>query len=66
VVNWVKHKGEVIQLPGRTLKREEKDALKAAPGLKTFNIYNPTNPGDHVTKVHYRLMQFFNGKRIID
>lgn len=31
----------------------------------TFNICNPANPGQHPYKVHWRLMIFFNGKRIL-
>lgn len=32
---------------------------------RTFNIFNPSNPADHAHKVHWRLMAFFNGKRIV-
>ena len=32
---------------------------------RTINIYNPNNPAEHPLKVHWRLMVFFNGKRII-
>ncbi len=32
----------------------------------TVNIYNPANPGIHPHKVHWDLIQFFNGKRVIN
>jgi len=68
VVNWVKVKGDPadIRLPGRQIKKSELNDLRRASGIKEFNIYNPLNPSDHIKKVHYRLMVFFNGKRIID
>lgn len=33
---------------------------------KTINIYNPNNRALHPIKVHFRLIQFFNGKRVIN
>lgn len=33
---------------------------------KTINIYNPNNRTLHPIKVHFRLIQFFNGKRVIN
>lgn len=32
---------------------------------KTVNIFNPNDPHGHAVKVHWRLMVFFNGKRIL-
>lgn len=32
---------------------------------KTINIYNPGNDRDHAISVHWRLMIFFNNKRIL-
>jgi hypothetical protein len=32
----------------------------------TINIYNPNNRALHPVKVHFRLIQFFNGKRVIN
>lgn len=68
VVNWVKVKQELdeIQLPGRTLTALEKSNVRRAKGIKLFNIYNPLDPKQHITAVHYDLMLFFNDKRIID
>lgn len=66
VSNWVKIKGgePVSRLPGefsrQTLKKDPRHAEH-----KTINIYNPANPGDHATKVHWRLIVFFNGKRVL-
>lgn len=33
---------------------------------KTLNIFNPNNRALHPIKVHFRLIQFFNGKRVIN
>jgi hypothetical protein len=33
---------------------------------RTINIFNPSDPSQHVIKIHWRLMEFFNGKRIIN
>jgi hypothetical protein len=33
---------------------------------KTINICNPNNNSQHPIAVHYRLIQFFNGKRVIN
>lgn len=32
---------------------------------KTLNIYNPQNETDHIITIHWRLMVYFNHKRII-
>lgn len=32
----------------------------------TVNVFNPANPGYHPVCVHYDLIQFFNGKRVIN
>jgi hypothetical protein len=32
----------------------------------TINIYNPANSGIHPISVHFDLIQFFNGKRVIN
>lgn len=32
----------------------------------TVNIFNPANAGYHPISVHYDLIQFFNGKRVIN
>lgn len=32
----------------------------------TVNIFNPANAGIHPVTVHYDLIQFFNGKRVIN
>jgi hypothetical protein len=32
----------------------------------TVNIFNPENAGVHPVSVHYDLIQFFNGKRVIN
>jgi hypothetical protein len=68
VVNWVKVKQELeeIQLPGRTLTGQEKSNVRRANGIRLFNIYNPLDPKQHITAVHYHLMLFLNDKRIID
>ncbi|THU34250.1 hypothetical protein FAM09_24845 [Niastella caeni] len=69
VSNWVKIIGgeQVSRLPGE-FSRITSLSLKKNPSHgehKTINIYNPGNPGDHATKVHWRLIIFFNGKRVL-
>lgn len=32
---------------------------------KTFNIWNPRHSSAHIHKVHYRLFDRFNGKRVL-
>jgi len=72
VVNWVKivNPDLNMKIPGRTLTQQEKKNLKKELHQKErgimFNIYNPLKPSQHITAVHYALMTFFNGKRIID
>jgi hypothetical protein len=69
VSNWVKIKGgePVSRLPGEftrtNIQSHKKDPRHA--DHKTINIYNPGNPGNHATKVHWRLIVFFNGKRVL-
>jgi hypothetical protein len=68
VSNWVKIKGSepVSRLPGEFSRSQQ--SLKKDPHHlehKTINIYNPGNAGDHATKVHWRLIVFFNGKRVL-
>lgn len=67
VHGWVKVKGDPadVRLPGKQLSKSQLNSLRKATGIKAFNIYNPDAPRQ-IIKVHYRLMQFFNGKRIID
>lgn len=69
VSNWVKIKGsepvsrlpgEFSRSPGRSLKKDPRHS-----DHKTINIYNPANPGDHATKVHWRLIVFFNSQRVL-
>jgi len=71
VTNWVKivNPDMEMKIPGRTLTMQEKSNLRTEirhPEGIMFNIYNPLNPRQHITAVHYSLMTFFNGKRIID
>jgi hypothetical protein len=33
---------------------------------KTINIFNPNNRLQHPISVHFRLIQFFNGKRVVN
>jgi hypothetical protein len=32
---------------------------------KTVNIYDPRDPKKHITKIHYRLFDRFNGKTVL-
>jgi hypothetical protein len=41
---------------------------KKAPGTtpKTVRLFNPDNAETHPITVHHKLIQFFNGKRVIN
>ena len=57
----------VEKMPGRFRKTAR--AMKRNPNhweYKTFNIFNPNNNHVHPHKVHFRLIQFFNGKRVLN
>lgn len=69
VRDWQKiSKDTVVEaLPGR--QRKTVRAMIKDPNHwenKTINIHNPNNRALHPTKVHYRLIQFFNGKRVLN
>lgn len=69
VTNYVKYKGQTIS--PRTMKRgsfTDKNTAVKNPSHsihKTVNIYNPHDSRLHPYTVHWRLMCFFNGKRIV-
>lgn len=69
VTNYVKFKGETIS--HRTRNRQIKTMINSPvrnPNHlqhKTVNIYNPFDSRQHPYTVHWRLMCFFNGKRIV-
>lgn len=57
----------VEKIPGRFRKAVR--AMKKKPNHwvnKTINIFNPNNSNVHPHKVHFRLIQFFNGKRVLN
>jgi len=57
----------VHKMPGRI--RKTISAMKKNPNHwvnKTINIFNPNNNHVHPHKVHFRLIQFFNGKRVLN
>lgn len=68
VKGWAKIIGDhnaIVRRPGEFRKV---NAVKKNPNHrehKTINIFNPSNDMDHSISVHWRLMQFFNGKRIL-
>jgi len=69
VTQWTKMDSDapIEILPGRYRKKAR--AMIKNPNHwanKTFNIWSPINKLNHPHKVHFRLMQFFNGKRIIN
>jgi hypothetical protein len=47
-----------------TEKKDSKDPDHVTNG--TVNVFNPANSGIHPHKVHYDLIQFFNGRRVIN
>ena len=74
--------GDLIELKGWAKMSNEKEARKITAGgrrkalhmvrhpnhweNKTINVFNPNNRAVHPIKVHFRLIQFFNGKRVIN
>lgn len=65
---WVKIKGgeQVSRIPGEfklIIGSSKKDPRHLEH--KTINIHNPNNASDHVYKVHWRLIIFFNSKRVL-
>lgn len=49
--------------------KEESDAARKDPNHPengTVNVFNPANAGIHPITVHWDLIQFFNGKRVIN
>lgn len=67
VKGWAKVKFDPAEtrLPGQFSKKRELLKDPAHSTHKTINIFNPANDRDHIIKLHWRLMVFFNGKRII-
>lgn len=69
VKGWQKLQKEEVaaKMPGQLRKTAR--AIVRNPNHwvnKTLNIYNPNNRARHPLKVHFRLIQFFNGKRVIN
>ncbi len=68
VDNWVKMHGQAVEeaRPGSMRRRKMEELLKNPDHTnnKTFNIYNSGNRLLNPIKVHYRLIQTFNGKRV--
>lgn len=69
VKGWQKMSTEQVakRMPGQL--RKTAMAIVKNPNHwvnKTLNIFNPNNRNLHPIKVHFRLIQFFNGKRVIN
>jgi hypothetical protein len=69
VKGWQKMGTEEVaaKLPGQL--RKTAMAMVRSPHHwvnKTLNIHNPNNRAMHPIKVHFRLIQIFNGKRVIN
>lgn len=68
VKNWQKicgQRGEA-RLPAHLATRVNTSKNPEHSTHKTVNIYDPRHAMQDVTKVHWRLMVYFNNKRIID
>ncbi len=68
VKGWAKIIGDVPVRTGRPGQfRHIKTPAKNPHHTKhkTINVFNPGNDRDHAISVHWRLMVFFNGKRIL-
>jgi hypothetical protein len=69
VSNWQKMDNDapVERMPGRFRKTVRAMAKNPNHWIhKTINIFNPGNKMIHPYKVHFRLIQFFNGKRVLN
>ena len=58
------HGGKELKILKEEASAENKDPNHEDHG--TINVFNPANAGYHPIKVHYDLIQFFNGKRVIN
>lgn len=68
VKGWAKIVGDAPVTERRPGEFKHIQALTKNPRHskhKTINIFNPGNDRDHAISVHWRLMVFFNGKRIL-
>lgn len=68
VKGWVKLKRDDIRPASVNYKKAavEKDSKNPKHRTnKTINIIDPMRPDSNPTKIHFRLIQFFNGKRVI-
>lgn len=69
VKDWVKMSARTPEESRPGQKRKKNPLMRKAPNHyehKTINIINPTNKKLHPHKVHIRLIQFFNHKRVIN
>lgn len=69
VTGWQKVVGEMAEESTPGQKRKSHQDPERNPhhrAHKTINIYSPQNRLNHIITVHIRLMQIFNGKRIIN
>ncbi len=69
VQGWMKVIHEVESSNLKVQSREPAAENSKAPNHAvhgTVNIFNPANSGVHPVSVHVDLIQFFNGKRVIN
>jgi hypothetical protein len=70
VINWAKVMGidDDDRLAGQIVRSGSKSNTRKPDHFRhrTFNIYNPNDPHAHIVKVHWRLILFFNNKRVIN
>jgi hypothetical protein len=69
VKQWAKmHNIEVAEKMPGTIRKTARAMVKNPHHWvnKTLNIFNPNNKTLHPIKVHFRLIQFFNNKRVIN
>jgi hypothetical protein len=68
IKDWQKIKGEAVAAEVKPGEHKRKDVVRDPRHFqhKTVNLFNPHNPRQHPISVHLRLIQFFNGKRVIN
>jgi len=68
VTNWAKFTGDPDdqRLPGQFIPNRNETRSPDHFKNRTVNIFNPNNRHAHIEKVHWRLILFFNGKRVIN
>jgi hypothetical protein len=66
---WMKLTSDEVENVAASVSADEATRIKKDPNHPkhgTVNVFNPANSGHHPITVHYDLITFFNGKRVIN